>query len=118
MKYTPEIIARIVEKLEAGEGRVNACKHAGIHYSTLLDWISNKSDFSETVKKAEITGLDQTKDEAISAIKAKFKDQWQAAAWWLERNHPEQFRNKSETEHSFKGSALKIGFDDSDKDQA
>lgn len=98
MKYDKEHIEIIINELSEGNGRVNACKRAGINYQTFLNWLEDpdKIEFLDAVKKAEMTGGDKTKDAAILAIKAKFATQWQAAAWWLERNYPEQYRNRTE----------------------
>lgn len=95
MKYSPQIVSVIIEVLNEGEGRVNACKAAGIHYSTFIEWMG-KTEFSEAVKKAESVGMDQVKDRAKKAIIDKFTSQWQAAAWWLERNYPEEFKIRTE----------------------
>ena len=116
MKYTPETIAKIVEQLQEGQGRVNACKNAGIAYHTFLAWMEDpeKVQFLQDVKKAENAGYDKTKDLAILAIKAKFNTSWQAAAWWLERNYPDQYRNRVENEVNVKEhrEILKRMFDD------
>lgn len=36
-----------------------------------------------------------TKTDAIQTIKRAWKGQWQAAGWWLERRHPDEFALKS-----------------------
>lgn len=116
MKYDTDTIAKVIEKLEDGQGRVNACKHANINYQTFLNWLADpdKVEFLEAVKKAENAGYDKTKDLAILAIKAKFNTSWQAAAWWLERNYPDQYRNRIENEVNVKEhrEILKRMFDD------
>jgi hypothetical protein len=89
---------------------VRACKAAGINYQTFINWCENV-EFLESVKKAEMTGNDRIKDLAKRGIIEKMQTQWQAAAWWLERNYPDEYRNKSEMEHNFKDNPLKIGFE-------
>lgn len=99
MKYDKEHISIIINQLTEGNGRVAACKAAGISYQCFIEWMEDerKIEFSESVKKAETTGENRIKDLAKRAILAKFSENWQAAAWWLERNYPEQYKNKIES---------------------
>ena len=98
MKFDKEHINIIIQALENGDGRVRACKAANISYQTFLDWMTNKIEFSEQIKKAERYGYDKIKDLQIRKIVES--KAWQSAAWWLERNYPDQYRNRSEIEHS------------------
>lgn len=66
----------------------------GIHYSTFLEWLEKYPEFSESVKKAEIVFERKRYDNATSAIQKAMPEQWQAAAWWLERKYPEQFARR------------------------
>lgn len=100
MKYTKSTINKIIGSLQQGDGRVRACKAANIHYSTFLEWIEKKSDFSELVKKAEEVGYDRLKDLARRGVVEKFASHWQAAAWWLERKFPEEFGRREAISHS------------------
>lgn len=96
MKYDKEHIDKILEGLSNGDGRVRSCKAAGISYDTFLAWMNKKVEFAEAVKKAEVVGEDKIKDLAKRGIIEKFMTQWQAAAWWLERNYPEEFKIRTE----------------------
>jgi len=97
-KYNADTIKKLTDALEDGQGRVRACKIANIHYSTFLDWMQNKPEFSEAIKKAEDTGNDKIQDLCKRRI---IEDKnWQSAAWWLERNYPEKYANKNKIEHS------------------
>lgn len=98
MKYDDDHINVIIESLSEGDGRVRACTKANIHYSTFLEWYRNKPEFTESVKKAEINANDKIKDLAKRGIIEKFHVHWQSAAWWLERNFPEEFRQRQEHE--------------------
>ncbi len=100
MKYDKDHVGEIVKALENGDGRVRACKAAGIHYSTFLDWLEHKPEFSEAIKKAERCGLSRVRDLAQRGIIEKFTSHWQAAAWWLERNYPAEFGRREEVLHS------------------
>lgn len=111
-KYNPETIKKFLDSIEAKTGRVKACKNAGISYQTFLDWTNPehenfKSEFLELLKEAEDKLSCELKDFAIMCIFAKMKDHWQAAAWWLERNHPDQYRNRSDINSNVKSSVSK-----------
>jgi hypothetical protein len=106
MKYTKETVARIIETLESGDGRVAACKNAGINYTTFLRWMDEKSEFCESVKKAEETGIDRIKDAQIQKILTN--ESWQSAAWWLERRHAEQFAKREHHDHTTDGKSMQI----------
>lgn len=91
-KLTPELQARIVEALKLGATRRLAADYAGIGESTLRLWLSRTgpvySSLLAAVKEAEAKGS----VGALAKIqKAATDGQWQAAAWLLERRHPEEF---------------------------
>ncbi len=89
MKYGKEITHQIAELLAGGMGRVDSCDFAGISYETFTVWMGDKKkpEFSEAIKKAEMA----CKQRNIARIQNASKKSWQAAAWWLERKHPEEF---------------------------
>ena len=100
MKYDKHHINKILKSLANGDGRVNSCKIANIHYSTFLDWMEVHPEFSEAVKKAEDVGNDKIKDICKKRI---IEDKsWQSAAWWLERNYKDQYSLRQEVEHNMK----------------
>ena len=93
MKYGKEMVEKITQVLCDGQGRVRACKIAGIHYDTFMEWMRSKPEFSEAVKKAEATGNDKIKDICQRRI---IEDKsWQSAAWWLERTDPANFGQRN-----------------------
>lgn len=101
-KYNKETVDIFIECLDNGSGRVNAAKAANISYQCFLNWMKDetKSDFQELVKNSEYCGKDQNKENCKQKI---LKDpSWQSAAWWLERNHPEEFGKRQEINHSGK----------------
>lgn len=51
--YTPERVAKICKALENGETKEKAAKMAGIVPQTFCRWMNEKSEFRESVKKAE-----------------------------------------------------------------
>ena len=99
MKFDSAHIDPLLKGLNEGLGRVRSCKAAGITHSTLMNWMDENLDFLDAVKKAEAVGEDLIKDLARRGIIEKFKDQWQAAAWWLERRYPDEYKNRSEIKH-------------------
>ena len=98
MKYTPHITQKIFDALADGQGRVRACKMAGITYETFMDWMRNKIEFSERIKKAEDVGNDKIKDLCKRRI---IEDKsWQSGAWWLERSYPDEYRLRTTQENT------------------
>lgn len=80
-KCTPDVVALVVEAIGVGATYELAAWYAGIHPSTLYDWINTKPDFSEAVKKAE------ARDAIRSLAKITQEKAWPAHAWKLERRH-------------------------------
>jgi hypothetical protein len=93
MKYDKDHIDIILKELAEGNGRVRACKAANIVYQTFINWCED-IEFLELIKKAELTGNDKIKD--ICKRKIIEDKSWQSGAWWLERNYPESYKNKTE----------------------
>jgi type IV secretory pathway TrbF-like protein len=95
-KLTPQIEADIVELIKAGNYVDHACSTVGIHKSTYYDWLAKAKAstrynkyvrFSDAVEKAQ--GWSIARDVAI--ITKASEKYWQAAAWKLERKHPDRF---------------------------
>ena len=116
MKYGKEIVEKITQALCDGQGRVRACKLAGIHYDTFMVWMRSKPEFAEAVKKAEATGNDKIKDICQRRI---IEDKsWQSAAWWLERNYQDQYSLKQRHDITSDGKVLGLNIVVQDKDTA
>jgi len=99
MKYNKSTIKKITQALCDGQGRVRACKIAGIHYDTFMEWMRSKPEFAEAVKKAEATGNDKIKDICQRRI---IEDKsWQSAAWWLERTDPANYGQRNNLNINF-----------------
>jgi hypothetical protein len=94
MKYDKHHIDKIIKSLENGDGRVRACKEADISYQCFLNWMEDEVEFLEAIKKAEDSGNDKIKD--ICKRKIIEDPSWQSGAWWLERNFPGQYKNRSD----------------------
>lgn len=101
-KLTKETQANICKLIRAGVPYKHAAKAAGISEATFYAWMKmgrEKSrgkypEFLESVKKAEAESV----AEAVARIRKSAEKSWQAAAWWLERRHPEDFAKREYTE--------------------
>src|SRR5262245_19552044 len=94
-KLTPEVQALVVQALSAGTTRADACEYAGIGQTTFRTWMRRGGEepdgpygaFRAAVKKAMATAVIRN----VALIQTAAKSQWQAAAWWLERVHPDRY---------------------------
>lgn len=101
-KLSPEVTERILEGLRAGAYAETAAAAAGIGRSTLYRWLQLGEDpdapaefreFRDAIKRAEA----EAEAEALEVILAASRKSWQAAAWYLERRHPDRWRNRTAT---------------------
>jgi hypothetical protein len=94
VKYGKPITDEIAKMLAEGSNRTDACVLAGINYDTFCDWMKKKPEFSEAIKKAEVI----CKNRNIKIVQRAAINTWQAAAWWLERKHSDEFALKNKTD--------------------
>lgn len=87
-KYTPERVELILTYLRQGNTRKTAGRASGISHETFSQWLREHPDFSEQVTQAEQEAVAKAVEMVLSAA---FKGQWGAAAWWLERRHPQEW---------------------------
>lgn len=103
-KLTPDVQATIVEAIAKGNDKVVAARLAGIGESTFYAWMERGEqaktgaflEFREAVKKAEA----EAEQHFVGIIKTASYDTWTAAAWWLERKHPERWGRRERIEHT------------------
>ena len=104
-KLTPELQADIIEALEHGMHQESAANRAGIAKGTFYNWLERGrnepdtiyADFLDAVEKARA----RPEAEALEAIHVAWRDgTWQAAAWFLERSHPQKYGRINRTEIS------------------
>ena len=106
-KYSPALHAKIVENIRKGQPKRIAFSVARVNPQTVWDWITQGKRFPETypeyVKLAE--DIEQAQDEAIADRLALIQGaaesdpkHWTAAAWQLERMHPDQFGRRDRVE--------------------
>lgn len=92
LKLTPELQSKIVEALKMGSTRRLAAEYAGIGESTLRVWLTRKGPAYVALVAAVKEAESKSCVGALAKInKAATDGQWQAAAWLLERRHPEEF---------------------------
>lgn len=103
-KMTPELQDAIVTAIRAGNYVEVAAAHVGISRECLYNWMREGArhpegplgSFSDAVKKAMASS--EVRDVALVGQAAA--TQWQAAAWRLERKHPERWGRKERIELS------------------
>lgn len=95
-KLTPDVADAVVRSVADGLPRGTAAALAGVSASVVYNWLragrkrqgKRFVQFLHRIQKAEA--------EAVLARvrqinRAAQSGTWQAAAWWLERRHPEEF---------------------------
>jgi len=107
-KLTPEVQKQICDAIEAGNYIETAAQYAGIEKSTLYSWLKEgaraksgkKKEFSNAVKKA----LAKSEMRDVFIIGKAAEQNWQAAAWRLERKFPDKWgrKEKQTLEHTGK----------------
>lgn len=74
MKYSKDLVQRICELFATGEHSVaSVCEQVGLAESTFYKWKEEKSEFSESLKKADVLRLSAFKNMARSGL-AKMLD--------------------------------------------
>jgi len=98
VKLDEELLKRIISCIRAGNYLETAAAYGGISKDTLYRWLRQGSraksgiyrEFSDAVEKAMAEA--EVRDVAIIAKAAE--EQWQAAAWRLERKYPDRWGRK------------------------
>jgi len=114
-KRTPELVARLLEVLAAGNTRKAAYDIAGISSGTFATWLEDDLDFKDAVKKAESDAVAERvariraagiggavvrrvtvarNGEVVTTTEEYARPEWQADAWLLERKYPDDFGRK------------------------
>ncbi len=102
MKYGKKITKEICDYIKDGLTNKDAAVLSCITEQTLYDWIKKHSNFSQSLQKAEA----EAKQKMINTVRTAasgYKDGnkkvypvWQAAAWWLERKHRDEYALRQE----------------------
>ena len=85
---SPERVEAILKALRAGSTRRAAADFGENHVDTFYDWLKNDPSFSDAVVKAEADAEVRFQRKIATAAGKS----WQAAAWWLERRRPDDYR--------------------------
>lgn len=86
-KYTPETVKKITGAIQTGATYRLAAQYGGIGLSTFNEWRHQYPEFAEAVEEAEGQGAVML----IAKIQRAAGNSWRAAAWILERRHPEEY---------------------------
>lgn len=121
-KLTPELQENVLKVIRSGNYIETACAYVGINKSTFYDWLKRGArekdrvaknprarvrkdeqpfvDFSNAVEKA----LAHAEIRDVAIIGKAAEENWQAAAWRLERKFPDRWgrKDKYALEHSGK----------------
>ena len=86
---TSEQTERLLEGLRHGMTRRAAAAFGGMHHATLYRMLANDATLATEVEKAE-SQAEAAFTKLVADAAANPKN-WTAAAWWLERRHPDDF---------------------------
>ena len=120
LALTEGIIKKTYEIMRAGNYRPVAARLLQIEWGTWMDWRKAGEDLSKGLAsgdvdptlltksqklyikfyQAVVTGEAEAEAEALSLIRTASFDNWQAAAWYLSRKHPEKWSEKQRVEHT------------------
>jgi hypothetical protein len=105
-KFTPAVQERLLNVIRLGAYRNAACDFAGITPETLRIWLRRGEadgegpywEFCTALKQAEAAAC----IKALGTIRLAMEQNWQAAAWFLERKRPQEWGRRERHEHTGK----------------
>ena len=86
---TSEQTERLLDGLRHGMTRRAAAAFGGMHHATLYRMLASDATLATEVEKAE-SQAEAAFTKLVADAAANPKN-WTAAAWWLERRHPDDF---------------------------
>lgn len=104
-KLVPEVEQRILDAVRAGAPLRDAAEHAGVDERTVHRWRERGEqpraapkfrDFAQGLRRARAGA----KVGAIAAVRRAMRDDWRAAAWYLERCFPEEWGRRCARERA------------------
>jgi transposase len=104
---TPEMQGRVIDAIRAGNYLDTAAAYAGIHRSTLHDWLKRgrsknpEEPFASFVEAVE-EAMGKAETRFVALIAEAAQTTWTAAAWWLERRYPDRWGRRERIEHTGK----------------
>ena len=110
-KLTHERQAKICDAIRAGNYMETAAAFAGIDKTTLYAWLrkgrkANRGKHREFVDAVEKAMADAEARDVAMIGKAAADGTWQAAAWRLERKHPDRWGRTDRHQHQIQAAVL------------
>jgi transposase len=101
-KLTSETATAIVNAVRAGNTQETAAAYAGINKDTLYTWMRKGRAATRGAYHQFVDQLDQalaaSEVRDLALIGKAAEEQWQAAAWRLERRYPEKYGRRTRLE--------------------
>lgn len=93
-KMTPPVVETICDGIRKGLSYKLAAQRAGVGFDAFNRWRKSNRAFRDQVEVAEAEGAYAN----IERIDTAAQGDWKAAAWLLERRHPEAYSRKERLE--------------------
>ncbi|GGA31944.1 hypothetical protein GCM10007416_00600 [Kroppenstedtia guangzhouensis] len=114
-KLTPELQQKVVDAIRMGNYIETAAAFSGISKDTLYRWLKQGRrakrgkyrEFSDAVEKA----LAESEMRDVAVIATAAKENWQAAAWRLERKFPDRWGRRQKVDAQLEHSGQVSGND-------
>lgn len=102
-KFTQALSDKFVEIVRRGNFRETACAQVGVDPSTMRKWLrmaaAGDKRFARFVKALDAAEA-EAEDVMVAAIRLAAREDWRAAAWYLERRGPKRWGFKAQVEVS------------------
>lgn len=103
--FKPEVADRLISMLRAGSYVQVACAAAGVSRQAYAVWMQRgnpenpraNASFRAFRERVELA-LAEAETVNVARVAAATRESWQAAAWLLERRHPERWARPSQRE--------------------
>lgn len=96
-KLTPEAQKAITDAIAVGNYFETACAIAGVSKQQAYEWLKKgakgKKPFA-AFRTAVEEAMSRCEQARVATVLAASREQWQAAAWWLERRFPQKWGRK------------------------
>lgn len=100
---------KLLRAIKGGNDKKVACEFAGISEATLYRWLEQSRAKNATEELREFReSFERSEAEAETLQVARIAQaanngRWQAAAWWLERKHPERWAQQTKIKAELSG---------------
>jgi hypothetical protein len=86
-KLTDKLEADLVEHVAAGNFVTVACKALNVSQSTFYRWMNSDAPRYRQFQDKITSASARAEADAVTCIRRHSRDDWRAAAWYLERRH-------------------------------